>query len=1227
MASSSTPPRCTYHVFLSFRGEDTRKAFTDHLYTALLGSGFRTFRDNDGIERGENVRSELDNAIRESRSSIIVFSKDYASSRWCLDELVMILEHKRTSGHVILPVFYDVDPSQVRKQMGSFAEAFGRHEERFMGETNERKKEYLRRKVEGWRVALREVADLAGMVLQNQADGHEAKFIQKIVKVIGDKLNRTVLNVAPYLIGIGSRVKNISSWLQDESTDVGIAVIYGMGGIGKTTIAKFVYNLNFERFEASSFLANVREISERSNGLIRLQRQLLSDIFKRKKEKISSVDEGIIKIKDAIGCKRVLVVLDDVDQRDQFDAIIGMRNWFHPGSKIILTTRHKQLLKANEVYMMHKVERFDDDESLELFSWHAFGQDHPIDCYVEHSKRVVQHCGGLPLALQVLGSSLSGKSLNIWENAIKKLAAIPDSQILKKLKISYDSLQDDHDQNLFLHISCFFIGKGKDFTIRILDECGFYPTVGIQNLIDRCLLTINEQNKLMMHQLLRDMGREIVRQESPKEPGKRSRLWHNNDSFNVLRDKTGTDSIEGLFLDMHVLGEDNCSMTSFGVNNAKRARFEEPSNKSLLADQGNSLKRHCFGFFSWHPINIGVRNSNQVELETDTFARMHKLRLLQLNYVETTRGYKDFPKRLRWLCWHGFPLKSIPSDFSIESLIALDLRNSRLEQVWKGTKLLGLLKFLNLSHSYGLTNTPNFNGLPNLENLILKDCINLVEVHESIGKLGRLVFLNLKGCKNLEKLPSKIGHLTSLEKLILSGCSKLDQLPELGKMKYLTVLHADGTAINRIATTTSEDKSWSSLFWSWVLKPRKSTESIYFPLASLPGSLVSLSLSNCNLSNDDLMKSLGSLSVLQDLNLSENPISSLPESIKGLNVLQSLRLSRCTRLQSLPELPMSLEMLNIDGCSSLGMVTNLPNLLRSLILDSSDCEKLVEVQGMFKLEPIGNAGAEVINKLGLVDLESMGSLEVELLNNMTSTRKKGPLQGLYECGIYSIFVPGNEVPGWCSNKGKGSSISFNVPLVLNLKIVALNVYIVYAFANDISLASHQFDYIKINNKTKGLKWTYSPMFRGIPDDNSMIWFSHWEIGHLLMEGGDKMNLSASFDELYQVKEVGVQIVYDECEEKGIQHHNAHPSLHNVMNVGDLSEYHVRTGSYFLCHHGYDSHQDYHQDGSSSKTDKILFGDSEETTVGLQMKNDEKKIERKDNSKRVTCCWQWLGREH
>ena len=170
-AQEAFSPPCAYDVFLSFRGEDTRKTFTDHLYAALSAAGLRTFKDDEGIERGENVNSELEKAIKAARSSIIVFSKDYASSRWCLDELVMILEHKRTSRHVILPVFFDVVPSQVRLQTGSFAEAFGRHEELFMIETDETKREDLRNKVEGWREALREVANLVGMDLRNDANG------------------------------------------------------------------------------------------------------------------------------------------------------------------------------------------------------------------------------------------------------------------------------------------------------------------------------------------------------------------------------------------------------------------------------------------------------------------------------------------------------------------------------------------------------------------------------------------------------------------------------------------------------------------------------------------------------------------------------------------------------------------------------------------------------------------------------------------------------------------------------------------------------------------------------------------------------------------------------------------------------------------------------------------------------------------------------------------------
>ena len=152
--------RYAYHVFLSFRGADTRKNFTDHLYMALVQTGIHTFRDDEEIEKGKNIADEIEKAIlHESKISIIVFSKDYASSTWCLNELVKILEHMKSSQHIVLPVFYDVDPTQIRKQTGSYAEAFAKHEKSFKSEMT---------MVQKWRAALKEVADLGGMVLQDR---------------------------------------------------------------------------------------------------------------------------------------------------------------------------------------------------------------------------------------------------------------------------------------------------------------------------------------------------------------------------------------------------------------------------------------------------------------------------------------------------------------------------------------------------------------------------------------------------------------------------------------------------------------------------------------------------------------------------------------------------------------------------------------------------------------------------------------------------------------------------------------------------------------------------------------------------------------------------------------------------------------------------------------------------------------------------------------------------
>ncbi|XP_050136944.1 disease resistance protein RPV1-like isoform X3 [Malus sylvestris] len=869
--SSSSSYRCSYHAFLSFRGQDTRKGFTDHLYRALELAGIHTFRDDDEIKRGENIESELDKAIQESQVSIIVFSKDYASSRWCLNELLKIVERRNTDHrHVVLPVFYDVDPSDVRKQSGPFAEAFARHEERFSTEMD---------KVEQWRRALGDVASLGGMVLGDRSEG---QFIQEIVEEIRNKVDHAALDVAPFSVGMDYRVERLNMWLQDGSNDVGVAVICGMGGIGKSTIAKAAYNRNFDRFQGSSFLADIRESSEQPHGFARLQRKLLSDIQKGKAKKVYNMDEGTIKIKQAVAYKKVLIVLDDVSNRDQLNAILGMREWLHPGSKIIITTRHEHLLNAHEVFEKFTVPELNEYESLELFSWHAFRQSHPEEGYMELSRHVVRHCGGLPLALQVVGSSLSGKSEEVWQSALQKLDVIPNDKIQKVLRISFDSLPDDHDKNLFLHIASFFTGKTMDYTITILDNLEFCTRIGIENLVDRCLLKMERGwNRLVMHQLVRNMAMAIIREESPHDPGKRSRVLQ-KDASNILRKLSqGTENIKGLMLNL-------ASKRTFVGSDKKRCHVEDYD--------GNCSRRRRLGFFSWKPISFSSTNSasasNETDFKSEAFRRMHNLEILILNNVNIRGSYEEFSKNLVCLSWRGFHLKSIPENFCLENLVVLDMRNSSLQHVWNGTRVIPRLKILNFSHSHGLRTIPDFSGLYNLERLILKHCLNLVEVHESIGHLEKLLVLNLKGCKNLMKLPI----LRSIQDLILSGCSKLE-------MKKLNLVSS---------------KSWYSV-WSWV-SPRKNTKLSSFSLASLPRSLTSLSLDCCNIS--EIPSALTMLSSLEYLNLDGNPITSLPESMNNLVKLQTLDVTACRNLTMLPELPRSLEQLRDRGCASLKRITN-----------------------------------------------------------------------------------------------------------------------------------------------------------------------------------------------------------------------------------------------------------------------------------------------------------------
>ncbi|KAG6696963.1 hypothetical protein I3842_09G175800 [Carya illinoinensis] len=530
-SSFSSSHQRNHDVFLSFRGEDTRKTFTGHLYNALIMKGIKTFRDDVDLRKGDKISLALLEAIKQSKISIIVFSKNYATSTWCLHELVKILECQKSFGQMVRPIFYDVDPSDVRKQFG---EVMDMHEKKFKDDMQ---------KILRWKVALQEAANLSGWHLSN---GHESDFIQSIVEEISSRILKcTFLDVAKYPVGLHSHIHAMSELLSVGNDDVRMVGIHGIGGIGKTTIAKAVYNLFAGQFQSCSFLANVQETTNRCS-LVQLQETLLSETLGMNTNlKLGNASRGINVIKDRLCHKKVLLVLDDVNELGQLEKLAGDKNWFGSGSRIIITSRDQHVLDTHGVETKYQVGGLSHVDALQLLSWNAFKTSYPEKGYEELTNSVVQYAKGLPLALVVLGSHLYGRSKLEWKSAIREIQRSLHKEIYEILKISFDALEDN-EKAIFLDIACFFNGEDKDYVTTNLEASDFDPVIGVQVLIERSLVIVYEK-KLLMHDLIQLMGRNIVHQESPNEPGKRSRLWSHEDILHVLVENTGTNAIQGIY--------------------------------------------------------------------------------------------------------------------------------------------------------------------------------------------------------------------------------------------------------------------------------------------------------------------------------------------------------------------------------------------------------------------------------------------------------------------------------------------------------------------------------------------------------------------------------------------------------------------------------------------------------------------------------------------------------
>uniref|UniRef100_M1BA17 NL25 n=1 Tax=Solanum tuberosum TaxID=4113 RepID=M1BA17_SOLTU len=251
-ARSSQLTPWKYDVFVSFRGADTRRTFTCHLYEDLKNRGIFTFQDDKRLENGDSIPEELLKAIEESQVALVIFSKNYATSRWCLNELVKIMECKEEKGLIVIPVFYDVYPSEVRKQTNSFADAFTEHESEYANDVEGMQM------VKGWRTALSAAADLKGCNVHGRI---ESDCIGELVDDVSSKLCKTSSSYLQDIVGIDTHLEKVKSLLEMETNDVRVLGIWGMGGVGKTTLARAVFDTLSPQFQGASFLADVKELT------------------------------------------------------------------------------------------------------------------------------------------------------------------------------------------------------------------------------------------------------------------------------------------------------------------------------------------------------------------------------------------------------------------------------------------------------------------------------------------------------------------------------------------------------------------------------------------------------------------------------------------------------------------------------------------------------------------------------------------------------------------------------------------------------------------------------------------------------------------------------------------------------------------------------------------------------------------------------------------------------
>jgi len=364
-------------------------------------------------------------------------------------------------------------------------------------------------------------------------------MIEEISSHILGKLSLTPSNDFEEFVGIKDHIEKVRLLLHLESDEVRMVGIWGTSGIGKTTIARALFSNLSSQFQSSvyidrAFISKSMEGYGRANPddynmKLRLRENFLFEILGKKNMKIGAMEERLKH-------QKVLIIIDDLDDQDVLDALVGRTQWFGSGSRIIVVTKNKHFLRAHGIDHVYEACLPSEELALEMFCRYAFRKNSPPDGFMELSSEVALRAGNLPLGLKVLGSYLRGRDIEDWMDMMPRLRNDLDGKIEKTLRVSYDGLNNKKDEAIFRHIACLFNGEKVNDIKLLLAESDLDVNIGLKNLVDKSLIFVREDT-IEMHRLLQDMGKEIVRAQS-NEPGEREFLVDSKHIYDVLEDNT-----------------------------------------------------------------------------------------------------------------------------------------------------------------------------------------------------------------------------------------------------------------------------------------------------------------------------------------------------------------------------------------------------------------------------------------------------------------------------------------------------------------------------------------------------------------------------------------------------------------------------------------------------------------------------------------------------------------